>query len=314
MLNASPEEKQDVVRYFLSQSPDAEVRFAQKVYAESVMGHTHAVWDVHASDGRWWIITNPKNLYSQEQFPNMDLVVTFHLGLCLRIPRNDIKAADVAGVRPYVDLLGSLSDCGDALSQSNDPGSFRAIGVRCRENLLSFVHITQDTFEWPDDDLPQRSAFLLWVDLIFDTFLSGADNRERRRLIKSNLKEAWAFVNWLTHSQSARWLDAEAATLTVGHAVGMATDICVRRFRGAPDVCPECQSHHLSPQEGMRSDIPDVVFERPVCGDCGWQGEPVPVGERDPEEIGQMITRAGDNDYGPGIMTKPLTHIWRPDD
>jgi hypothetical protein len=54
------------------------------------MGHAHDVWDVHASDGRWWVITNPTNLYSQNQFPSMDLAVTFHMGLTLRIPRGDL--------------------------------------------------------------------------------------------------------------------------------------------------------------------------------------------------------------------------------
>src|SRR5258707_15593627 len=87
MLSATEEEKVGVAEYYLSQSPDAEVTFLQKIYPEAIMGHRHDVWDVHASDGRWWVITNPTNLYSQAQFPNMDLAVTFHMGLCLRVPR-----------------------------------------------------------------------------------------------------------------------------------------------------------------------------------------------------------------------------------
>jgi hypothetical protein len=73
MLPGTEEEREAVVGYYLSQSPGAEVTFLQKVYAESILGHRHDVWDVHASDGRWWVITNPTNLYSQAQFPNMDL-------------------------------------------------------------------------------------------------------------------------------------------------------------------------------------------------------------------------------------------------
>ncbi len=118
MLKFTEEEKEAVTDYYLSQSKDASVTFAQKVYAESVIGHTHNIWDLHASDGRWWIITNPTNLYSQEQFPNMDLALTFHMGLCLRIPRSEKHGSDVATVRLFGDVLQAISDCDDALSQA----------------------------------------------------------------------------------------------------------------------------------------------------------------------------------------------------
>jgi hypothetical protein len=93
MLPATEEEKEYVTSYYLSQSPaGAKVLFLQKVYSETVINHRHDVWDVHTSDGRWWIITNPTNLYSQEQFPNMDLAVSLHMGICLRIPRSEKQA------------------------------------------------------------------------------------------------------------------------------------------------------------------------------------------------------------------------------
>src|SRR5947209_1931652 len=86
MLPATDGERADVTRYFLSRSPKVEVSFLQKVYSEVILGHRHDVWDIHASDGRWWVITNPTNLYSQAQFPNIELAVTFHMGLCLLPP------------------------------------------------------------------------------------------------------------------------------------------------------------------------------------------------------------------------------------
>lgn len=313
MIQFTEEEKNEVVEYYLSQSlPDTEVTFAQKVYEESIIGHTHSVWDIHSSDGRWWIITNPTNLYSQDQFPNMDLALTFHMGLCLRIPRNDIKVTDVKNVRPFTQLMQSIADCELALAQANDAGAFRAIGVRCRENLLAFVHAVQDASEWPEEDRPQRSNFNAWVDWIFDTFQGGSENRERRRLIKTSLREAWTYVNWLTHSQSGCWLDAEAATHAVSHALGMAVSICTRRLRKVPDECPECGSHRLFPDEGMNDQKPEIVFERPVCEGCGWTGEPVPVGERSQEQVAQFVTRIGENSDECGIMQTPLTDIKRP--
>ena len=56
----------------------------------------HDIWDVHTDVDRWWVITEPMNLYSQDQFPNMDLALSFHVGLCLRIPRSERQAHDYA--------------------------------------------------------------------------------------------------------------------------------------------------------------------------------------------------------------------------
>jgi hypothetical protein len=71
MLDATQEERDHVLGYMASQAPDLTVEFAQKVYAENVLNHRHNVWDVHTNLDRWWVITNPTNLYSQAQFPNM---------------------------------------------------------------------------------------------------------------------------------------------------------------------------------------------------------------------------------------------------
>jgi hypothetical protein len=89
MLHASEDERQHVETYFKSQAPDIQITFLQKVYQEAVLSHVHSIWDVHTDKDRWWVITNPANLYAQDQFPNMDLALTFHVGLCLRVPQQD---------------------------------------------------------------------------------------------------------------------------------------------------------------------------------------------------------------------------------
>ena len=89
MLSATQKEIERVTEYMRSQAPDLTVEFVQKVYSENVLHVRHDVWDVHTNVDRWWVITEPMNLYAQEQFPNMDLALTFHVGLCLRIPRSE---------------------------------------------------------------------------------------------------------------------------------------------------------------------------------------------------------------------------------
>ena len=139
MLDATQEELDHVLGYMASQAPDLTVEFAQKVYAENVLEHRHDVWDVHTNVDRWWVITNPTNLYSQAQFPDMDLAVTFHVGLCLRIPRSEKpKLADLP-IEPFAQCYRYLSEAADALAQAQEVIDYQAIRrFRCREALLAF--------------------------------------------------------------------------------------------------------------------------------------------------------------------------------
>jgi hypothetical protein len=61
-------ERREIVEYLRSQSgPDFEIEHVEKLTSEYVMGNEYSVWDAHTNEGRWWVITNPANLYSQEQ-------------------------------------------------------------------------------------------------------------------------------------------------------------------------------------------------------------------------------------------------------
>ncbi len=310
MLPSTEDEKAAVAEYYLSQSPKAEVTFLQKVYSETVIGHRHDVWDVHATDGRWWVITNPTNLYSQEQFPNMDLAVTFHMGLCLRIPRAEKGRVPRRAMRSFGETFTKLRELDDALGQAQNLGDYQAIGVRGREALLAFVAATQDAAEWTQDAPPRRGDYRAWAEIICNVALPGEGHKERRHLFKTMLNEAWTFANWLTHAHSATWADAEAASSTIEHVLGLSASLVMRHVQSVPEECPNCHSPHLSPQEGRREDAPEVVWERPVCENCGWTGTPVPV---EVDEEGDFFTREGGDDADEcSIMTVPLVTLDKP--
>jgi hypothetical protein len=40
------------------------VEFIQKIYSENVLNVRHDVWDIHTNVDRWWVITEPMNLYA----------------------------------------------------------------------------------------------------------------------------------------------------------------------------------------------------------------------------------------------------------
>ncbi|MHC2196443.1 hypothetical protein ACVJF1_009076, partial [Bradyrhizobium diazoefficiens] len=228
---------------------------------------------------RWWVITNPTNLYSQEQFPNMDLAVTFHVGLCLRIPRDQRTKLSELSVEPLAGCFRHISEALEALASAQEVSDFQAVGVRCREALLAFSSAAQIVVPWVGDVAaePKQADFKAWVDHICSVCLAGQAHEHRRHLFKTLLHEAWRFSNWLTHAKASTWYDAEAATTTVEHGLGLAASLVIRHLRGVPEACPACGSNRLSPQRGFHSSAPDLEWERPTCDKCGWLGEPVPI-------------------------------------
>ena len=311
MLKATDEEIDEVREYFEGQAPDLEVTFMQKVYSEAVLNTRHDVWDIHTNEDRWWVITGGTNLYSQEQFPNMDLALTFHIGLLLRIPRTAERQQDGLLILPFGSVLEMIEEAGGAVTQAHGLPDYQAVGVRCREALLELIAVAQDAATWTDTP-PQRANFRAWTDIIFNDLLPGDTNKERRGALKGALETAWKFSNWLTHAKSATWIDADMAHSLTEHAGGMASSLIVRELRGVPVECPNCGSPRLEPEQGENTAAPGVLWERPRCADCGWTGRPVPILDTDDGQ--PIITRDGEKTDECSIMTVPLRTILRPDD
>jgi hypothetical protein len=309
MLKATDAETETVREYFEWQAPDLEVIFLQKVYSEAVLNTRHDVWDIHTNQDRWWVITGGANLYSQAQFPNMDLALTFHIGLMLRIPRTQEQQEHDIRVLPFAPVLEQMDAVGEAIAQARNFSDYQAIGVRCRETLLKLIGVTQDAAAWTDTP-PQRANFRAWVDIIFNDLMPGEKNKERRSAIKQTLENAWTFNNWLTHAKSATWLDADMAHAMTQQAVNIATTQILRVLRGVPEECPSCGSPHLEPEHGENSAAPGIVWERPTCTECDWTGRPVAV--LDTEAGRPIIMREGEPTHEHSIMTVPLRTIAKP--
>jgi hypothetical protein len=139
--------------------------------------------------------------------------------------------------------------------------------------------VAQILMPWPEanNNKPKQADFKAWVDHICSVSLAGQTHEQRRHLFKTLLDDAWRFSNWLTHAKASTWYDAEAATSTIEHALGLATSLVIRQVRGVPEACPACGSNRLSPERGVHSSVPDVEWERPSCEKCGWTSEPVPI-------------------------------------
>jgi hypothetical protein len=311
MLSSTPDETQAIVDYMNWQAPDLTVEFLQKVYAETILNHQHIVWDVHTNVDRWWVITNPTNLYSQKQFPNMDLAVTFHVGLCLRVPRSQRAKLSELPVEPLTECFRHMSEASDALASAHEVSDFQTVGVRCREALLAFTSAAQIVMPWAREaaDKPKQADFKAWVEHVCLTSLSGHTHEHRRHLFKTLLDEAWRFANWLTHAKGSTWYDAEAATSTVEHALGLAASLVIRHVRAVPESCPACGSNRLSPQRGFHSSAPGLEWERPRCEKCGWLGDPVPILSSPADYAKDELSVAEGDCVIPSV---PLRELYRP--
>jgi hypothetical protein len=199
----------------------------------------------------------------------------------------------------------------DALAHAHNLSDYQTVGVRCREALLELMSVAQDAAVWTDDP-PQRANFRAWTEIICNDVLPGDTNKERRGVLKSALENAWTFSNWLTHTKSGTWVDADIAQSLLQQAVGLATSLLLRALRGVPDECPKCGSPNLEPQHGENSEVPGVLWERPGCADCGWAGRPVPI--LDIEDGQPIITREGAESDDCSVMTVPLRTIVKPGD
>lgn len=75
---------------------------------------------------------------------------------------------------------------------------------------------------------------------------------------------------------------------------------------------PGLGSRHLTPERGMRTDMPDITFERSVCTQCGWAGEPIALDPLpEPQAPEEPKGPPDDECYLPGT---PLRSIRKPTD
>jgi hypothetical protein len=191
----------------------------------------------------------------------MDLALTFHIGLILRIPRTEEQQEDDLRILPFGPVFEKMEETGTAVAQAQSLTDYQAVGVRCRETLLELIGVAQDAAMWTDKP-PQRANFRAWMEIIYNDLLPGDTNKERRGVLKGALESAWTFSNWLTHSKSATWIDADMAHSLIQHASGMATRLILRELRGVPEECPNCGSPHLEPEQGENAALGTTALRR----------------------------------------------------
>lgn len=278
-MESNPIERQGIRDYWEAQWPDHPIVHLEKAAAERVGSVSHDIWDLHAESGRWWIVTNPTNLYSQEDFKSRDVVLTFHVGLVLRMmSREEVPITDQAAV-----LLPSAwrrwEQAVEALGPAREADDYQAIGMRLRECLVSAVAEFADGALVPEGtDRPKAADVKAWLELFAGHVAAGSSAAKLRSYLKSMGEETWSYVNWLTHAKNAAHFDAEIGIAITSHLLAMVTASAVRASARQNDRCGECESYAVLAGE---------------CQSCGWIDEsytpPPPRPEPSEEEMAARL-------------------------
>jgi hypothetical protein len=88
--------EREAIRGYVESEAHESVVHLEKAASEMVGPVRHDIWDVHCTGTRWWVVTNPTNLYSQTDLKSRDVALTFHVGLAIRTAHVNERRVPVA--------------------------------------------------------------------------------------------------------------------------------------------------------------------------------------------------------------------------
>jgi hypothetical protein len=277
VLNAfapQPKDETDVIKSYVEwQSPNEKVTYVEKVLSERIFDRKMDAYDVHTDGERYWVITQPTNLYSQRLFPSLDYTISFHVGVTARMMATRKATATDQQQDRIAAAWRRWTQAAESLDAADEAEEFQAVGMRCRECLIAMVRATAQPAMVPDGtEAPKAAAFIAWSELIADATASGASASEVRGYLKAMARSTWQLVSWLTHASNAARYDAEMALDATQNTLAAFSMAIIRHERGTPDRCPQCTSYRLRSVH-----VPDLDLDPPYvtqCDVCGWNSAP----------------------------------------
>lgn len=272
MPDLAEHEERAIRDYVNSQSPqDDKAGLVQRVNSQRILGRVHEVFDVHCAKTRWWVITDPTNLYLQEQFPDAEQALIFHIGLGAVLAersRGDLPEDDEEHVtapwRRYRDAL-------TVMDEADEAEDFQSVGIKCRDALIALGKLYQDA-EWLGEvpDPPKVADFKGWGALYAERL-----SRDRvRNYVKALVEKTWDLTVALQHNSNATPADADLVLEATAHLIGTFGRLVSRQLAGEPERCPRCESYRLD--EDVEHDAERAGFDAStVCAACGWRSERV---------------------------------------
>jgi hypothetical protein len=262
----------DYVEWQVNKGADTNYKVVhlERIKSEVVLGTEHVVWDVHTDEpGRWWVVTGPTNLYSQEAFPSLDYTLSFHVGVMARVAARDAKRAPTTRKDRLRTPWRRWETAAEAIDFAQEAEDFQAVGMRCRETLVSLAKALQKEVELaPNAEVPKAADFVGWSVHIVDQFTRGPRNERIRSYLKSVCRETWQLVNWLTHTSKASLHEAHLALDATSNLLGAFSLVVISAEADAPSTCPSCGSYRVvSIYDSEIGRDPPYVN---LCESCEW--------------------------------------------
>jgi predicted Zn-ribbon and HTH transcriptional regulator len=283
MFRSSDEERREIADYveWQSRKDGEKVLHAEKIASERVLGTDYDVWDVHTdssdpSKSRWWVITSPTNLYSQNLMPSLDYTLSFHIGLMARVGAANRPQGSEAEQAFIPVTTRNLLQVHDAFDAADEAADFQAVGMRCRETLLTLVREVSEHANVPvGDQVPKIGDFVGWSDLIANHVAAGGSAEFIRGYLKSTADRAWRLVNWVTHARNATREDARLAVVATSHVVDVFALETLRQKVQPPERCPACGSQKIATD--WRPDLGRNGEYVARCEACGGEARKIKV-------------------------------------
>ena len=235
---------------------------------EVVIGDLYEIWDVVTDKNRWWVVTNPTNLYSQKHFPSLDYTLSFHIGLMMRV-RSRPEGARSDDPSPFDEVFRRQEQAKNRFDTAVEAEDYQVVGMQLRECLISLVaalrrRVVVDLAR----ERPQDANFVEWAEILMDELCHGSSNKELRHYLKGKAKHAWQLVNWITHDRdadkTASFIAIQGCDTVVGHFV----QILERERAARTGECPVCKSRKI--RTHFDSSLgPDGEYYS-TCGMCEW--------------------------------------------
>lgn len=283
VLKRSEHEERAIREYVEWQARKEKVTHSEKVTTEHLLDRKLDAWDVRTNKSRYWVITNPTNLYSQKLFPSLDSTISFHVGVTTRTMADRKGTASDEQEDRLASAWRRWTQAAEALDRADEAEEFQSVGMRCRECLIALARSVACAKMVPEgQESPKASDFIHWSELIANAIASGPSAQEVRGYLKAMAKSTWQMVSWLTHASNAARFDGHMAVEATQNVLAAFGSALIRYERGTPDRCPRCSSYRIatSYQPELETELPYVH----ICESCGWSK---------PSETESTHTKAG---------------------
>ena len=267
-VDGDPHSEKDIANYVHGQAKDETVQHVERIKQEIVLGEAYEVWDVTTDKGRWWVLTNLTNLYSQQHFPSLDYTLSFHIGLMARL-RNRSGRVDAEDPSPFDEVFRRVEQAESKHDGAIEPEDFQSVGMSLREALISLVGAVRRRTELPrEGEELQAANFIGWIEVLMNHLCGGSSNKELRQHLKNTAKDAWQLVGWLTHDRNANRTASSIAIHACQTVIGHVVQILERARTDKTDECPICKSRKVRTHFDI-SIQPDGDYYV-SCGVCDW--------------------------------------------